>query len=645
MKKKIDLTCWWAFWIIYLEMIYKIFVVGNFFTKSTISVLLFSLIWIFIFSLLTRVFNKKINKIITIILSTFLMLITLAQTVYFNFYNSIFSVFSLTTGTGQVLHFYSAIIEVIIRIWYIFVLVLVPYILFLIFNKKIFTFDKINLKKISVYFSLLVLTIVGVLIRINVDNKGIYSLKNLVCNTHSPMLTINQTGLYSMEVIDLYRYLFGFEEKGINVDIDNDGIGEIEDKKEYNVLNIDFDSLIEKEDNERIKELHNYFKNTIPSSKNEYTGLFKGKNLIFITAESFDTIAIDENITPTLYKMANNGFIFTNYYQPLYPVSTSDGEYMNLMSFLPKEGTWSFKKTANLSMPYALGNVFKNLNYKTFAYHNYKHDFYGRNVTHPNIGFDYMACGNGLEKLMNCKKWPNSDIDMFKSTTKYYTNIDSNFATYYMTVSGHLNYNFPGNNMAMKHKSEVKNLKYSDAIKAYYATNIELDKSMEYLLNELDKSGKLDDTLIVIAPDHYPYGLTEKQINEVSKIDRDDKFELFHTSLIMYNPKLENKVIDKTISSLDILPTIYNLYGVDYDSRFFMGRDIFSDSEHIVILSDRSFITEKGKYNSVTGEFEGEDVDEEYINHINEIVSKRFSVSSTILDVDYFSKVEIDDKD
>ena len=101
-------------------------------------------------------------------------------------------------------------------------------------------------------------------------------------------------------------------------------------------------------------------------------------------------------------------------------------------------------------------------------------------------------------------------------------------------------------------------------------------------------------------------------------------------------------VIDKTISSLDILPTIYNLYGIEYDSRLYMGRDIFSEEEHIVMLSDRSWITSKGKYNSVSKKFintTDEEISKEYIDNINAIVTSRFSVSSTILDVNYYSKV------
>ncbi|UKI57304.1 MAG: hypothetical protein L6V81_08115 [Clostridium sp.] len=95
----------------------------------------------------------------------------------------------------------------------------------------------------------------------------------------------------------------------------------------------------------------------------------------------------------------------------------------------------------------------------------------------------------------------------------------------------------------------------------------------------------------------------------------------------MYNPNIEKTVVDKVISSLDILPTIYNLYGLSFDSRLLMGRDIFSNNEHIVILSDRSWITDKGKYNSVTKRIHKKTTDKEieegYIDRINTIVNQK----------------------
>ena len=637
MKKKLNIFYWWFFWVLFLEYIYRIFIIKDFFNINTIIVTIFSLIFITIFSFLFSLFNEKINKLLTISVSSIITFFMLAQIVYYNFYNSIFSFYSLTTGTGQVLHFWTMIIEVIGRIWYIFSLILTIFILFLVFNKKIFSFEKNKKKNNIIILSIfLISTTLSIILTKTYNKKDLYSLNNLLFKTHAPMLTINKTGLLTMQSIDIYRYFFGFEEKISNND---SGTKEVVKEVEYNILDIDFEELIKNTNDETIKSMHEYFNSVIPSEKNEYTGMFKGKNLIFITAEAFDTIAIDEKITPTLYKMANNSFVFNNYYQPLYPVSTSDGEYMNVNSLIPKEGVWSFYKSSNNYMPFGIGNMFKKLDYNTYGFHNHTYNFYHRDKSHTNIGLSYYGCGNGLEKKMNCRHWPNSDYEMIKATTPYYINEDKPFVAYYMTVSGHLNYNFSGNNMASKNKSKVQDLDYKNSIKAYYATQIELDKAMEELLNRLEESGKLDDTLIVIAPDHYPYGLSTKDMNTISKIDRTDKFENYHTSLIMYNPQIKKTDVKKTISSLDILPTIYNLYGLDYDSRLFMGRDIFSDDEHIVILSDRSFITSKGKYNSVTGEFSSSNVSQEYIDNNNKIVNEKFKMSSLILEKDYYKEL------
>lgn len=645
MKSKFKIILWWSFLIIYLEIIYKFFIMKDLLTTNTFSVVLFSIPWIIIFTIITSIFNEKVNKILTIVFSFLIVLITLAQIVYYNFYNSMFSFLSLTTGTGQVMQFYVMIASVIARIWYIFAIILIPYILFLIFKNKLFDFKKNNLKFLISYLLIFILSFLGIVLVISKNNEGFYSLKRLIFKTHAPMLTIDKTGLFTMEMIDIERYIFGFNEEiyseQINVNNEEEKVPEV--KIEYNTTDIDFDKLINDETDDKIKSMHVYFKNTVPSNKNEYTGMFKDKNLIFITAEAFDTIAIDEKLTPTLYKIANNSFIFKNYYQPLYPVSTSDGEYMNLNSLIPKEGVWSFKQTSKISMPYGIGNMFNKEGYVSYGFHNHNYNYYDRQKSHKNIGLKYYGCGNGLEKKMNCKHWPNSDKEMIDATTSYYIDNDK-FMTYYMTVSGHLNYNFSGNNMAYRNKNKVKNLKYSTAIKAYLATQIELDKSIEKLLQVLEEKGKLNDTLIVIAPDHYPYGLTTKQMNEISTIDRNDKFEKFHTTLIMYNPNIEKTVVDKVISSLDILPTIYNLYGLTFDSRLLMGRDIFSNNEHIVILSDRSWITDKGKYNSVTKEFTSttnEEIEEDYIDRINMIVNQRYGMSSLIIDNNYYKKIGI----
>lgn len=640
MKRKLPLLIFYSFLIIYLELVYKSAVLNNVFSINTLTVIVFSIPFILINTLISSLFKEKINRIISVVLSIFITLIYISQYIYFEFYDSIFSIYSIKEGTGQVFgEFFSAILKMVLDNIWVTLLFLLPFLLFIIFGKKIFNFER-NKKASLITGGLSIVSIAISILFVQFYGSGMYSLKRLYKETHAPMITINKVGLLSMEVLDLDRFIFGFEEKLYNINKPTDNKEETKKPEEteeikYNVLDIDFDKLINEEENSMVKSMHEYFKNVTPTKQNEYTGIFKGKNLIYITAEGFDKIAIDENLTPTLYKLANNGFVFENYYQPLFTVSTSDGEYMFLNSLIPKEGVWSFYRSSNIYMPFGIGNVFKREGYSTVnAYHNHTYTYYNRDKSHPNLGFDkYIGCGNGLEELINCKTWPESDVEMINSTVDDYINSDK-FMTYYMTVSGHLNYTFTGNYISYKNKDLVKDLPYTDHVKAYLAANIELDRAIESLINKLKEKGKLDDTVIVISPDHYPYGLKTSELNEISDTDRSDKFEMFHTSLILYNSEIkENVKVTKYVSSIDVLPTIYNLFGIKYDSRLLMGRDALSDAEGLVILSDRSFINEFGSYNSITGKYTKfkEDVSNDYIEKLNHEVYQRFTMSSLLL--------------
>lgn len=640
MKRKLPLLIFYSFLIIYLELVYKSAVLNNVFSINTLTVIVFSIPFILINTLISSLFKEIINRIISVVLSIFITLIYISQYIYFEFYDSIFSIYSIKEGTGQVFgEFFSAILKMVLDNIWVTLLFLLPFLLFIIFGKKNFNFER-NKKASLITGGLSIVSIAICILFVQFYGSGMYSLKRLYKETHAPMITINKVGLLSMEVLDLDRFIFGFEEKLYNINKPTDNKEETKKPEEteeikYNVLDIDFDKLINEEENSMVKSMHEYFKNVTPTKQNEYTGIFKGKNLIYITAEGFDKIAIDESLTPTLYKLANNGFVFENYYQPLFTVSTSDGEYMFLNSLIPKEGVWSFYRSSNIYMPFGIGNVFKREGYSTVnAYHDHTYTYYNRDKSHPNLGFDkYIGCGNGLEELINCKTWPESDVEMINATVDDYINSDK-FMTYYMTVSGHLNYTFTGNYISYKNKDLVKDLPYTDHVKAYLAANIELDRAIESLINKLKEKGKLDDTVIVISPDHYPYGLKTSELNEISDTDRSDKFEMFHTSLILYNSEIEENVkVTKYVSSIDVLPTIYNLFGIKYDSRLLMGRDALSDAEGLVILSDRSFINEFGSYNSITGKYTKfkEDVSNDYIEKLNHEVYQRFTMSSLLL--------------
>ena len=652
MKKKLPLFIYFAFLIIYLEILYKGYVLHNIFTTNTLLLILFSVPFIYLFTVLSSLFNQKINRIISIIWSILLTLIYGSQLIYFVFYNSIFSIFSLTNGAGQAADFMGEIINKILGNFWILLFMILPTILFIIFGKKVFEFKR---EKLIFRIELISLVVTSVLLAviINFSDKGMYSLKRLYKETHAPMITINRVGLLSMEVVDIQRFLFGFEEKMFIEDVvTNEEPVVLEPEIKYNVLDIDFETLIAEEKDETVLSMHNYFSSLAPTKQNDYTGMFKDKNLVYITAEGFDAIAVDEMLTPTLYKLVNNGFVFENYYQPLFTVSTSDGEYQFMNSLIPKEGVWSFFRSSNIYMPYGLGRVFKTAGYDVVnAYHDHTYTYYDRDKSHPNLGFDnYIGCGNGLQKLMNCKQWPESDVEMIDATINDYINADK-FATYYMTVSGHLNYNFMGNSMSAKNRSFVKDLPYSEHVQAYLAANIELDRALEKLMKYLEEAGKLDDTVIVISPDHYPYGLTDSELNEISKTDRSDKFEKYHTSLVLYNSAMEENVkVTKYVSSIDVLPTVYNLFGITFDSRLLMGRDALSEEDGLVMLSNRSWINENGKYDSISGKFTAfnDNLPEDYVEKMNKKVYQKFTMSSLLLYekggryLDYYSKLGLD---
>lgn len=337
--------------------------------------------------------------------------------------------------------------------------------------------------------------------------------------------------------------------------------------------------------------------------------------------------------------MYNEGFQFTNFYTPVYYVSTSDGEYVSLTSLLPKDGTWSMSASRNNYLPFTYGNIFKELGYSTRAYHNGIYTYYDRNYSHPNMGYTFKACYGGLN--INCGMWPQSDVEMIEASIPEYIN-DEHFMTYYMTVSGHLRYTYMGNSIATKNKDYVKDLPYSEAVQAYLATQIELDKALELLINSLDEAGKLDDTVIAISADHYPYGLTNDEIKECADYVIDEKFDIHKNSFILWNSKMEKSYkVTKYASSLDMVPTILNLFNLEYDSRLLIGRDILSDEEGLVIFNDRSWITSYGKYDSVKDKFIPfkDNVDNEYIETINNDVYNKFLMSKLVLDCDYYSKV------
>lgn len=632
--------------ILYIFLIEIVFNIALFnkITYYFFYILLFSILTGTIISLITGFLNESVNKISNIVINSVITLIFIAQLIHYRFYQSIFSIYSLING-AQVFGFMSAIGKIMLHNTEYIIFLLFPLFFFIVLGLNI-SFKKYTKKELLILIGIIPISLLLSILVLNTDKDKNYNAKDLYYNTHAPTISTQKLGLLTTMRLDLKRAIFGFTDKIMLEDKEIEEVNKSENKKEYNILNIDFDKLIEEEDNDKIRSLHKYFKSVTPTEKNKYSGMFKDKNLIVITAEAFSPIAIDKELTPTLYKMYTEGFSFSNFYTPIFYVSTSDGEYVSLTSLLPKEGVWSFQESSKISLPFVYGNILKDYGYSANAYHNGRYNYYKRNLSHPNMGYKYVGCGNGLEKKINCKIWPQSDLEMINATIDDYIE-NEKFLAYYMSISGHLNYTYNGNMMATKNRDKVKTLKYSEAIQAYLATNIELDKALESLINSLKEKGKLDDTVIVISADHYPYGLTINEMKERATYINDEKFDIHKNNLIIWNSQIKTPIkIDKYASSLDILPTVLNLLGVEYDSRLLMGTDILSNSEGLVIFNDRSWITKYGKYDAIKGKFtEYINLEEKqkHIDEINEIVKNKFNASRLILETNYYKYIKTEE--
>ena len=633
--KKFNRLFYLSLLIIYLEILTKIFI-----TKSVNGIfltLLFSIPLILILYLITNIFKRKGNIILTYIITIIFIFYYCFQFFFHRLFSNIFS-FNTLGLASNALDFTNIIFDVILKNIWVVLLYLLPLILIIIFHKRI-NFERSSIKWIIISFILCLVIWISSLFCLFINKEDTYSAYNLYYNINSEAKTVETFGLYTYTRLDIKRVLFGFEEKLTTTDepdlpTENESDEPEEVAVTYNEIEIDFDSLIASESNKTIKSMLEYFKNSDATNKNEYTGMFKGKNLIFLLAEGYNMIAVDPELTPTLYKLTHEGFVFNNFYSPVF-LSTTGGEFQATTGLIPTQSILSDWKKYMPTISYGLGNAFSNIGYTANGYHNWTYTYYSRQKTMETLGFtSYMGCGNGMEDLINCS-WLPSDVDMINATLPLYKNKEP-FVTYYVTVSGHAPYayNSTGNSIALKNIDLVRDLPYSNNVKAYLATQIEFDRALETLINSLDEAGILEDTVIAFVGDHYPYTLTIDEINEISDYKRDEIIEVNRSNFVIWNSEMETVEVDKVGSQIDVLPTLLNLFGIEYDSRLIVGKDILSDAPGLAIFSNRSWVSDYGTYNR--GKFtlkEGVTLDneDEYVRSMNNLVSNRFTLSANII--------------
>ena len=707
--------------IIYFELLLKALDNYNVITYSSLAItVLFSiaagLFLAFVFTLIRPVILSRILSAITLI---FLYLVFCVEHDCLHFYKMYYGITYAISVTGQVMGDFSDVVwEVAGEYALQEALFFLPLLVYFIFMGKILPKKKYTPKLIPVILiPFLIIQLSTDLVCRNSDFSNFYTYDFTTFNL------VPHTGIINTFGLELTYAVFGTPEAPIGddefvlwtpeeenqlsespdtqndnenqnftekpdteeVSVSDTDDGNIDTEKndenieiiaepivyDYNAY-IDFASLIENENNQTTKKMHEYFGSLEPTMQNEYTGYFEGKNLIFMSVEAFCPYAIDKDFTPTLYKLANEGFVFNNFYQPYWSLSTTGGEFANMTGVIPEwinDGN-SFTVSEDKYMPYSLGNLLGNMGYSCKAYHNSTYDFYERDKTHPNLGYDYKGVGNGLN--VNLNYWPASDLEMMEVTLpdiiaeSRETGIP--FHTYYMTVSGHCNYNWGGNYMSKKNKDAAV-AAYPDAsteVQAYMACNLEFEYACKYILEELEKEGILEDTVICFTADHYPYAMSEGNVDyykELSGIDDTTRsISRYKNSLILYCASMDEPVIvDTPCYSVDIVPTLDNLFNVKYDSRLYSGRDIFatnyeadevSSSMPLVILpigNKYSFITAAGEYDSVTKEFKanpGINIDEdEYVKEVQSMIQNKWTYAKLIITNDYYRKVFTEKED
>lgn len=579
--------------------------------------------------------NKLSSRITLPIIMGILAFYYIAQTIYLRSAGSLISISMLGLGNDAVGNFGWAVTGTIIKAIWLMVILSIPVIAAIVL--PFFKFGKIDAYRLVGHIitasCAIVLWFMAVLCIRAFGNDRLspyYQLTSSSAVTDSSarklgVLTTSmaEAGAYYLGIGNASEMDFELEEEDefaiasdmpvVSVDISEQDGEEVETAVREPWVNeaIDFKKIADDTDDEKLKSLANYFATRRATCTNDFTGMFEGYNLIYICAESFWNYACNEEVTPTLYKMAHNGIVLNNYYNSFYN-TTTNGEFAFCTSLWPdvsrnsKNGTdiGSFAQSSTKYMPQGLGDLFTAQGVPAYAFHNYYGKYYRRTLSWPNLGYTCRFTGDrGMYFTSN---WPASDYELMLQTVDDYIN-DDVFHAYYMTFSGHGPYTSK-NAIHNKNIDAVNSIlgtdKYNDMARGYLAGEVELDMAMEYLLKRLEEAGKLENTVIVLTGDHYPYYLEKEARDSLVGYEMDEDFEIYHSNCFIYNAGITTPIeVDNYCCNIDIAPTICNLFNIPFESRLMIGKDIFSDEAHNrATLYNMSFIDDYVAYNYETGE-------------------------------------------
>lgn len=652
-----------SLYIFTLEMIVRLNTSSHFFSVSLIRIFISSVIFGTILSLIISAFSYKGKNIVTTIFAFLLMIyswIEINLYSYMGFFMGVGNAEQGTKITDYIKDFVGAapFKSYLVIIPFIILMVLVWY-LFKAFRLKklektiyfIFKRESALTKTLALLYTALALVIMSCLYYSTLtlsfmQNKSqAVSNKVLLFSSDNSNLSVSQFGVFTYGFSDIVCNIFHIEvsedfASDVNTSGGNKGDSNAVTDYTRTIDDTAWNALIENETNSTYNKLNNYFINRTITPKNEYTGIFEGKNLIVILMESTNEIFINEKEYPTLYKLYTEGFSFRNNYSPRNNCSTGNNEMTSMTSLFTINNTCTANTYKKNVYPEAIFNIFNNKGYNTSSYHDYAEYYYARRTIHPNMGS--MAYRNVTELKIPWssvyEEWP-SDTELVEKATPYFINQD-HFMAYLTTVTPHQPYTV-SSEMGDKHLDELSEYDYSINTKRYMSKLKELDAALKLLLEKLEEAGKLDDTVIALFADHYPYGLTTKQINQVLPYDVTVNNEVDRTTMVIYNSATPGKAITKYTSIIDLLPTLLNMFNMDYDPRLYLGTDIFSDNHGRTVFADGSWQDDKGYYSATKGTFIPKNSEDTYTSEellaINSEINTRQKMSALAIKNDYFN--------
>mgnify|MGYP000341021283 CR=1 FL=1 len=335
----------------------------------------------------------------------------------------------------------------------------------------------------------------------------------------------------------------------------------------------------------KLGELDSYYEERAQEvgQENEMTGAFEGKNLIMVMLESMDTWLLTPEYTPNLYRLQQEGINFAHNYTPLFlSAGTFNTEFMTNTGLLPATGGIATSVYGNNSFPYSLANLFGQQGYTARSFHNSRGNIYDRGTIHPNLGYEKYY---GYEDLaMENYQMDRYLINGFDQMTE-----GNPFFSFVITLSGHGPYGEDNPSYQAHAEAAQAAAQRTDGNYVYaVAGAMETDQFIGELVDSLTQANLLEDTVLIFYADHYNYYMMDDALNmDIKGVDNMNMLQ--HTDFFIWSADLEATQVDKVTSSVDVLPTIANLFGLDTSGAFLVGHDGLGDQGGYVFFSDGSW--------------------------------------------------------